>query len=173
MSKDTSAEAALVALIPQLTRRARHLTRSRSDAEDLVQEALLQVWARQRTGPEIDTLPAYAMTTLRHATHRRARQDARVEALEHEPESPGDDGPRRVLFADVLRAIAGLPEPQRRLVLALLTRDVSYAELARSESLPLGTVMSRLARARARLRRDCGLEDGAPVASLFEGRRGP
>ena len=168
LSPTQAREAALVALIPRLTRAARQITRSAGEAEDLVQEALLQVWARQRAGAKIDALPAYAMTTLRNqCRHHTARQ---VELpLDIEPPGPPAEGPRRIALSRVLSEIADLPDDQRRLIVRVLTEDLTYAELARSEGLPEGTVTSRLGRARARLRRRVGLETRAPVASLFDG----
>jgi RNA polymerase sigma-70 factor (ECF subfamily) len=61
-----------------------------------------------------------------------------------------DDGLRH---DDLMRALAGLPEDQRALLLLISVEDLSYAEAAEVLKIPIGTVMSRLARARERLRR--------------------
>lgn len=166
-------EDALVALIPGLTRAARALTRSRSDAEDLVQEALLQVWARQRAGARITTLPAYARTTLRNGLRREGR---RAQSARSEPLIEGDmasttaeTGPRRVAFGEVMTAIAALPRDQRDALVAVVIDGESPAEVGQRLGVASGTILSRLARARARLRKRLCLPDGAQAASLLPG----
>lgn len=161
-------EAALVALIPGLTRAARALVPSRSDAEDLVQEALLQVWSQQRAGAEIDALPAYARATLRNATRRRGRLPATDALIETDwINETAETGPRRVAFADVMQAIATLPPEQRGALTAVVIEGQDPAEVAASLGVAQGTVLSRLARARAKLRMLCELSDGAEASSLL------
>lgn len=161
-------EAALVALIPGLTRAARALTGSRAEAEDLVQEALLQVWTRQRAGAEITALPAYARATLRNGLRRRGRQPA-SEPLEETDwaSATADTGERRVAFAEVMEAIAALPEDQRRVLMEVVIEGRTPEEVARRAGIPPGTVLSRLARARARLRKRCALGAGTSAQTLL------
>ena len=61
--------------------------------------------------------------------------------------------------------MAQLPQADIRLILRQVVKGESYAQMAEAENLPIGTVMSRLARARARLRSDCGLPVSGPVAA--------
>lgn len=141
----------LVPLIPILNRRARRLARSPSEAEDLVQDTLLSLCQRLREGHMIDDLPNYAMRTLSN----RARRGWRVQAtdeLEDDHMITEPDALIRLDCADTLTAISGLPKPQRQLMELVVAGETSPRALARSTGLPLGTVMSRLARARARLR---------------------
>ena len=63
---------------------------------------------------------------------------------------------------DVIRALGSLPEEQRSVLFLVVVEDLSYSEVAEVLAIPIGTVMSRLARARERLRRI--LESGPPVA---------
>lgn len=164
----TSQEAALVALIPGLTRAAQALTGSRSEAEDLVQEALLQVWIRQRSGAEITALPAYARATLRNSVRRRGRRPS-VEPLEETDwASPtAATGERRLAFSQVLEAIAALPDAQQTVLRAVVLEGQTPEAVAQQLNIPTGTVLSRLARARMRLRRDCALTEGAASTSLL------
>lgn len=166
----TSPEDALVALIPELTRAARALTRSRSDAEDLVQEALLQVWARQRAGARITTLPAYARTTLRNGLRRAGRRAPSEPFVEGDMASTtAETGPRRVAFGEVLTAISALPRDQRDALIAVVIDGETPTEVSKRLGVAPGTVLSRLARARARLRQRLSLPEGVQAASLLPG----
>ncbi|KIC48583.1 sigma-70 family RNA polymerase sigma factor [Tateyamaria sp. ANG-S1] len=141
----------LVPLIPLLTRRARRLSRTRAEAEDLVQDTLLSLCQRLRSGGEIDDLPAYAMRTLSN----RARRTWRIEAtdeLEEDHALTQPDALVRLDCADTLAAIERLPQPQRQLMDLVVSGETSPRALSHATGLPLGTVMSRLARARAKLR---------------------
>jgi RNA polymerase sigma-70 factor (ECF subfamily) len=71
-----------------------------------------------------------------------------------------EDGLRR---RDILTALSQLPEDQRGVLLLVSVEDMSYAQVARILDLPIGTVMSRLARARSHLRKL--MEDDSTVAS--------
>jgi RNA polymerase sigma-70 factor (ECF subfamily) len=75
-------------------------------------------------------------------------EDADEGALALAP--PQEEGLRH---DDLMRALDGLPEDQRVLLLLISVEDLSYAEAANVLKIPIGTVMSRLARARERLRR--------------------
>lgn len=162
---DTQAQA-LAALLPDLERVARFLTRDRDAAEDLAQEALLAVWARMAHGEEIRALRPYLMTALRNA-HRRRRKP---EFSTGEDALPGHlaEAPRRIACREVLAAIAALPPAQAELMRLLVATGASHADLARRTGLPTGTVTSRLSRARMRLRAALDLPDGASVTALFE-----
>ncbi|APX11669.1 RNA polymerase sigma factor [Tateyamaria omphalii] len=143
----------LVPLIPVLTRRARRLSGSRAEAEDLVQDTLLSLCQRLRDGTEIDDLPAYAMRTLSN----RARRSWRIQAtdeLEEDHALTEPDALLRLDCADTLAAIERLPTPQRQLMDLVVAGETSPRALSGATGLPLGTVMSRLARARAKLRLD-------------------
>lgn len=159
-------EQELTALMGPLMARARRLCRNnRAEAEDLVQEALLRVWARLQSGAEIDELQPYLMTVLRHA---RARKGPMAEAEEAaaEPATAGA-APLRMACRDVAAALRRLPPEQAALLNGLMRDGASYAEMAAREGVPVGTVMSRLARARARLRRELELEAGHAVDTLL------
>jgi len=141
----------LVPLIPMLTRRARKLTRSRTSAEDLVQDTLLSLCQRLREGPQIDDLPSYAMRALGNRARRGLHRAVLEELNEtHAPIQP--DAMLRLECADTLAAISALPKPQRQIVELVVAGETSPRVIAAMTGLPVGTVMSRLARARERLR---------------------
>lgn len=165
-SHDTSR---LVPLIPALTRRARKLARSRAEAEDLVQDTLLSLCQRLRDGARIDDLPAYAMRSLTN----RARRGWRITQTQEINEADAvilPDAHLRLECAETLAAVAALPEPQRQLMELVAAGDTSPRVLALATGLPLGTVMSRLARARASLRLtlnpDAQIKNGGPKPSV-------
>lgn len=156
---------ALTELMPDLARAARRLTRDRSAAEDLMQETLLRVWARMDTGPEIEDLRPYLMTTVRNLSRRPPRSFDELEEKDA-PATPAA-ADRRLIAQDVVRAIEMLPPAHARL-LTLAARDQAhYADMAREIGVPVGTVMSRLARARHSLRKSLNLPASDAVAELL------
>ena len=157
----------LTQLMPALQRLARILARDKDSADDLAQEALVKVLNRLDTGGEINDLRPYLMTTLRNASTR-----PRADNLElTEQNSPAEDSKvwGRLAYEDVRQAIDKLPSEQSELLRPLALEGVSYAELAKSFDIPLGTVMSRLSRARAKLRGELGLPKSCAVEVLLEG----
>jgi len=151
MTQHITAARRLVPLIPILTRRARRLARSRAEAEDLVQDTLLSLCQRLQGDRTIDDLPAYAMRTLSNRARRGWRR-LDTEELEDDHALTEPDALVRLDCADTLAAISTLPPPQRQLMELVVAGETSPRALANATGLPLGTVMSRLARARARLR---------------------
>lgn len=163
--------------IPVLLRVARTLTGSWSDAEDLVQETLVRAY---RAADRFDGRHprAWLLTILRNTNanlHRRKRpslvEDWSVlgetrPAFDSRPPQPADVAAMdRRLDARLERAVLDL-DPRFRQVLLLVDVDqLTYAEAAQAVGVPVGTVMSRLHRARARVRRGVttsASERGAP-----------
>lgn len=147
-------DAALVALIPKLTPLARRLGQSRAEADDLLQEALTAILARMRAGGEIESLSAYGRIVLKNAARRRGSQ---FEAEPLEEDSAAGAQPSVEGAYAALEAVANLPKAQARLVRAALEGH-DTAQLARTEGIAPGTVHSRLARARAKLRAELDLK---------------
>lgn len=148
--------------IEVLYRVARSLTGQAADAEDLVQDTLLRAF---RSIDRFDgRYPrAWLLTILRNAEHNRHRR-RRPQLLDDPDEltelvaADRARGPADVLvdavFDDcVERAFAALPEKYRRTVALVDVDGFSYAEAAAVLGIPVGTVMSRLHRARGRIRR--------------------
>ena len=143
-------------LIPALRRYARALLHDHSAADDLVQDCLERAiahWGQRRAGGDARSwvftiLHNLSMTALKRRTARSA--DVDVEAVEGLlPLAPAqEDGLR---YRALLRAMAALPEDHRAVLLLIGVEDLSYADTAKVLGVPIGTVMSRLSRARARL----------------------
>lgn len=150
----------------RLTARARRLVGDPDTAADLAQEALLRLWRHSCThgGPEASE--PFAMTILRNLaiSHWRARRA--TDPLDDEIGAVPSAAHVSLALRDVAAAIDRLPPAQARLIGLVAQGVTSPAELSRRTGVPQGTVMSRLARARATLRRDLALEHGS--ADLLE-----
>jgi len=144
-------------VIPALRRYARTFVRDAGAADDLVQDTLeraISRWHQRRSDGDTRTwlftiLHNLAVNHLRRAA-RRGREVPLDDAGESDVGVPStqEDALRR---DDILGAVGQLPDDQRSVLLLVSIEDVTYAEAARILDIPIGTVMSRLARARARL----------------------
>lgn len=156
-------------LLPDLNRLCRILAPSRDAAEDLAQEAALRVWAQLAAGAEIEALRPYLMTAARNGARRPAQAPEELtEALS--PCIP-PEAPARLATAEVLKAIARLPHAQAILISDHALGGLSYQALAAEHALPLGTVMSRLNRARRALRTAMDLEPDESATALLADAR--
>ena len=143
--------------IPALRRYARALTRDRSTADDLVQDCLERAithWQQRRD----DGSPRAWLFSILHnlAMNRmsKASSQPRPVVLEEAGESAlgrQAEQPDRLRHRDLLRGLEQLSEAHRSVLLLVSVEDLSYAEAARVLGVPIGTVMSRLSRARERL----------------------
>jgi RNA polymerase sigma-70 factor (ECF subfamily) len=156
-------------LIPGLRRYARSLLRDRSAADDLVQDCLERVIARWQQRRPDDSVRAWVFTILHNLAISRFRQNARRNsfvAIEDAGEAATASAPTQeqgLKRRELLRLIETLPEEQRAVLLLVSVEDLSYAETARALDIPIGTVMSRLARARERLWRQ--MDGEAPAVA--------
>lgn len=146
-------------------RLAMALLRHREDAEDATQETFVLAFRRLRTLKELGSFPLWLRrlairVCLRHLRHRKVEHEV-VEPLSEEHESeilfhshldPEVEAERAELRALVRRMIAELPEPFQVVVVLYHMDGLSYEEIAKVLKIPVGTVRSRLARARAILR---------------------
>ena len=101
------------------------------------------------------------MHNLFISQHRRRKVRPITETLDESHEAAFSTHASQedvLLWRDMLRALAMLPEDQRSVVLLISVEDLSYAETAAVLGVPVGTVMSRLARGRERLREYTGAE---------------
>jgi RNA polymerase sigma-70 factor (ECF subfamily) len=143
--------------IPGLRRYAWALLRDDEAADDLVQDTLERAIARWSQRRRDGDLKAWLFAIQRNLflnglRQRRSRGipvDAQV--LEGMP-APDDGVESRAGLRDLLAGLEALSEDQRSLLLLVSVEDLSYEQAAQVLSVPLGTVMSRLSRARARLR---------------------
>jgi RNA polymerase sigma-70 factor, ECF subfamily len=151
--------AAVQPLVPALRRYARALLRDRDDADDLVQDALERAiagWHRRRTTGSVKAWLYAIVHNLAVDRMRRYKRRGATEPLDAIPEAAlampaGQEA--SIERRDAFLLIASLPEDQRAVLLLIGVEELSYAEAATVLDVPQGTVMSRLARARERLRR--------------------
>jgi RNA polymerase sigma factor (sigma-70 family) len=146
---------ALLAQVPGLRRYAAALVGNAADADDLVQDCIERALARRETLREPRSLGRWLKTILHnlHVTklRRRGASSLPIEdfaedvALSVPPEDQGQ-------IRDLVRALAGLSVEHRQILLLISLEGLSYREVAEVLDIPIGTVMSRLARARERLR---------------------
>ncbi len=156
----------LSALLVKLRRRAQRLGVQPGDAEDMAQETVLRLMQRmERT--TVETPEHYAMIILHNLARARWRTQLETTELEEDAASILPVGDSRLAIDDLRRAIADLPEEQAQVMEQVLLGEHSPKEIAKKLGLRQGTVMSRLARARAKLRAHVGMEAGTPVAELL------
>ncbi|HEY7641103.1 MAG TPA: RNA polymerase sigma factor [Steroidobacteraceae bacterium] len=151
----------LVELLPRLRRFASVLTRSHDDAEDVVQAAVeraLRHAASWQQGSRLDSWLYRIMQNLWRDELRAHRR--RAEPLESHADIAGADGRdvtvRHIQSNEARRALDELPEEQRLVIALVVLEGMSYQQTADILEVPVGTVMSRLARARARLAASLG-----------------
>ena len=142
--------------IPGLRRYAWALLRDCEAADDLVQDTLeraISRWNQRRDGDLRAWLFAIQRNLFINGLRRRKARGTRVgeEALNDVP-APGMSPESHAGLRDVLKGLDALPEEQRSILLLVGVEDLSYEQAAQVLDIPLGTVMSRLSRARARLR---------------------
>lgn len=147
-------EAGIEALLPRFWRFAITLTRDPQKAEDLVQDTclrMLEKWQQFRPGTHLDRWGFTVMANLwRSSLRRKVPQMMDDEALERvEDHALLPDS--TYFVGQVLHAIDALPESQRSLVVLVYGEGFSYREAADILDIPIGTVMSRLHTARAKL----------------------
>lgn len=151
----------LLTHLPALRRYAHALAGNRADAEDLVQDCVVRAMARER-GWRGENLRAWLFAILTNR-HRNLRRGAR-RAPPTRPLDEADGVAAPMPEPDPLErdrldaALQALPPERRAVLLLVVLEQLSYAEAAAVLGIPLGTVMSRLSRARrqlaATLRRD-------------------
>lgn len=161
--------ARIEASIPALRRYATALLRNRDEADDLVHDCLVRALDKLHTRREDADVRAWLFTIMHHhfiSQMRRRRSRPTPEPLGENHE--GVVGQRPVQedalhWRDLQRGLQLLPEEQRVVILLVSVEDLSYAEAAQVLGVPVGTVMSRLARGRERLRQHTGRDARAPL----------
>lgn len=144
----------IVELIPRLRRYARALAGERVAADDLVQDTLERAWSKLHLYRRGTDLRAWLFTVMHNVfvNQRRAlRATAPLDEEMAELAQPARESDGLVL-RDLDAAIRRLPPDQREVLLLVALEEMSYEETAGALGIPVGTVMSRLARAREKLR---------------------
>jgi RNA polymerase sigma-70 factor (ECF subfamily) len=140
------------ATIPALRRYARALTRDAETADDLVQDTLVRALRSEHLFHGGD-IRSWLYTILTNLNRNRLRSLARRPVVTPIEETDAADasGPEAG-GRDIERALASLVEDQRVALLLVVLEGLSYREVAEVQRVPIGTVMSRLARARAQVK---------------------
>jgi RNA polymerase sigma-70 factor (ECF subfamily) len=149
---------------PSVLGTALRLTRSREEAEDLAQEAIVRAYqAFERfDGSNFRAWILRILTNLYINRYRQKQRGPQVASLEEdsvlEPVAGTEEAPDRQLFdnlvgAEVEEALKQVPEDFRIAVILSDIEGMSYQEIAEATNVPIGTVRSRLARGRAAMRR--------------------
>lgn len=152
-SRDVQAQ--IAALLPRLRRFGRTLARNREDADDLVQVAIEKALTRTEQWTPGTRLDSWMFRIMQNAwidevraRERRAETFAPEEEGEHVGVSPAD---AHIDALAVRRAVARLNDDQRAAVGLVLVEGLAYQEAAEVLGIPVGTLTSRLARARETL----------------------
>ena len=160
-------ERTMIPLMDSAYTLARHLLRDENDAQDVVQEAYLRAW-RHFAGFRGGDGRAWLLAIVRNCcyTWRRSNRSSQ-NAVEYDDETHGDhEGAHSAADALVLAdsdrtelrlALDGLPPEFREAIVLREIEGLSYKEIGRIIGAPIGTVMSRLARARGRLQKALGI----------------
>jgi len=156
--------AELIALLPRLRRYALKVSRSQEAADDLVQAACERALtgAGRAEGAPFDVWMFCVMRNLHIDGLRRQKTRGETVDVDEHVEVAGDDGRRvtesRLMLDQVSRAIDALPDEFRDVMLLVCVEEFTYRETAEILGIPIGTVMSRLARARLRLAEATGMD---------------
>ena len=138
---------------------ARYLLRDEHDAQDVVQDAALRAF-KHFGGYRGGDARAWFLTIVRNCCHTWQRQRARRRVVplspEHdavavEPRGADASANERSDRAAIERAVSALPAEYREVIVLREVEGLSYAEISEVAGVPIGTVMSRLSRARQRL----------------------
>jgi RNA polymerase sigma-70 factor (ECF subfamily) len=135
-------------IIPALRRYARALTKDQEIADDLVQDTLLRALRSEHLFHG-GRLNSWLYTILINLNRNRLRSMARQPTLTslHDYDTPVEAG-QDIVGNDIERALASLAENQREALLLVVLEGLTYREVADVQGVPIGTVTSRLARAR-------------------------
>jgi len=150
-SKDTNL---LVPEIPYLRRYARALTRNAADADDLVQNALMRAVANFDRFEQGTNLRAWLLTIVHNVFidgTRKVKREREANEMAEERMSGLFTSPNQIAalqIGELESALTRLPEEQRITLILVALEDMSYEEAAKVTAVPVGTVRSRLSRAR-------------------------
>ncbi len=157
-TKRADFEAAALTYLDDLFRTATAMTGNRTEAEDLVQQTYLEAWKSFHRFELGTNCRAWLFKILIHRVHHYRRRwyrwtsksesdDLLIDRLTYE-----EPVPETICDEDVLAALKQLPEMFREILMLADVQEFSYKEISSMLEVPIGTVMSRLSRARKRLK---------------------
>lgn len=159
--------AQVLELLPALRAFARSLTRNRTEADDLVQETLLKALSNIEKFDPGTNLRAWLFTILRNSYYtdmrKKRRESDGLSALAHQDHNIGPGQDWSVTLSSLKEALAQLPDDQREALVLVGAAGLSYEEAADVCGCALGTIKSRVNRARAKLLSLMGAQDTAEV----------
>ncbi|MEP7298126.1 MAG: RNA polymerase sigma factor [Burkholderiales bacterium] len=145
----------LLTWVPRLRRYARALAGNRADADDLVQDTLERAWTRAGLWRGVADMRGWLFSIM-HNLHVDGVRRPRVATQAIDDDTPevavAPTQGERLAVLDLQAALDQLPVEQKQIVLLIALEDMSYADVAATLGIPIGTVMSRLSRGRERLR---------------------
>ncbi|MEK6748055.1 MAG: RNA polymerase sigma factor [Pseudomonadota bacterium] len=147
-------EELIVEQIPRLRRYARALVGERARADDLVQDTLERAWTRFHLWRHGSNLRAWLFTVMHNVFVNQYRNGdrGRTSSLDENFEIPMRDGSEvSMQMRDLHNSLAQLPDDFREVILLVGVEQLTYEEVSEVLNIPLGTVMSRLSRAREKL----------------------
>ncbi len=154
-------------LLPALRAFARSLTRNRAEADDLVQETLLKALSNIEKFDPGTNLRAWLFTILRNSYYtdmrKKRRENDGLSALAQQDHTMGPGQDWSVTLSTLKEALAQLPDDQREALVLVGAAGLSYEEAADVCGCALGTIKSRVNRARAKLLSLMGAQDTAEV----------
>ncbi len=162
-------EEGLVALLPKLKAHALYLTRKSDTADDLLQRTCLRALSRShqwQTGTRLDRWVSVIMNSIWFNELRKKRQ--RQEQELPEPDQVATSGfegqvEAQLMISDIRRACAGLSDEDFSLVTKIHAYGYTYREIADELGVPVGTILSRVSRAKTMIRRAANeLHAGGP-----------
>ena len=145
--------------VDRLFRLAIWMERDRQEAEDLVQETLLQALRSFGRFSAGTNCRAWLVTILQHVRSNKRRAKFRRDAFERPDDRVAETVafvppvPTQLTDEEMLAALRGIPEAYQDIILLSDVEELSYKEIADALAIPMGTVMSRLHRGRALLRK--------------------
>jgi RNA polymerase sigma-70 factor (ECF subfamily) len=171
---NTPLEDLLIHHIPDLRRFARSLERNRTAADDLVQETLERAIKKMHLYEPCGPFIGWLNTIMRNIFVDRVRRRKLVTGMSLDDATPrhepfqNENQVDRLILKELRVAVDTLPVEQRQVLLMIAVNGQSYEDAAQQLQVPLGTIRSRLFRARANL-----MQRIDPDGQLIEGRRAP
>lgn len=155
----------LIACLPRLRRYARALVGDRTRADDLVQDTVERAWRHRASWRREGDMRAWLFGIM-HNVHvdQLRRPVLQTEALDDALPYGQAESQADMTLDEMSRALRTLPDDQRETLLLVVLEELQYDEVAALLNVPIGTVMSRLSRARQRLK--AYREGGAQVPAL-------
>ena len=144
----------MIALLPRLQRYALSLTRTPADAEDLLQDTCMQAISNWQKYDQSQPMDRWAFTIMRNywiseIRKRKARHASAQVPIEEAYDLAGsDDGDEKLYTSQVNGLVSNLPVELSQTLLLVAAEGYSYKEAASALDVPVGTIMSRIHRAR-------------------------